>query len=277
MYENYWKFNRKPFDAAIDLKAYYPSESHQAALLKLRYAIESRAPAALLTGQCGTGKSLLVQLLRRDLSDGYRPFVHLVFPQLSTSEFLSYLADELGAPAGDAAESQKQTDSPKQAVSRIHAHLSENAKAGRHAVIVIDEAHLIDCPRTLEALRLLLNFQHDGRPLCTLLLVGQPLLSATLERCPAFDERLAMKCVLRPLSMDETTGYVKHRLAAVGAPPSVFEEAALSSLHAAAMGIPRRMNRLCDLALLVGFAEEHSAIGQDQIEAVNQELTVACL
>src|SRR5271163_4439310 len=97
MYENYWQLSAKPFDGGGDARFYYPSEVHQGALLKLRYAIESRRGGALLAGGSGSGKTLLVHALRRQLAENHSPVVHLVFPQMSASELLKYLADELGA------------------------------------------------------------------------------------------------------------------------------------------------------------------------------------
>src|SRR4029079_12254184 len=98
MYEAYWQLQSRPFENSPDARFYYPSESHQGALLKLRYAIENRRGAALLAGALGTGKSLAVATLRRLLPDSFAPFVHLVFPDMPARELLAYLAAELGAP-----------------------------------------------------------------------------------------------------------------------------------------------------------------------------------
>ena len=94
MYETYWQLQQKPFENTADPRFYYPGESHQAALLKLRYAVENRRGGALLTGPSGSGKTLLTGMLRGVLGADYSPFVHLVFPQMSTAELLAYLADE---------------------------------------------------------------------------------------------------------------------------------------------------------------------------------------
>ncbi len=99
MYEAYWQLERRPFENSFDDACYYPGESHQGAVLKLRYAVENRQGAALLCGPSGSGKSLLVEHLRRHLPQNFRPFVHLVFPQMPAESLLLYLADELGAPA----------------------------------------------------------------------------------------------------------------------------------------------------------------------------------
>ena len=95
MYETYWRLKQKPFENAADPHFYYPAEPHQAALLKLRYAIESRRGTALLAGPSGSGKTLIAAMLREMLDETCAPLVHLVFPQMSAPEFLGYLADEL--------------------------------------------------------------------------------------------------------------------------------------------------------------------------------------
>lgn len=276
MYQAYWQLERRPFEAGVDTSVYYPAESHQASLLKLRYTIENARGAALLTGGPGLGKTLLVKLLWQQLSDKFAPLVHLVFPQMPTADLLAYLAADLtGSPQDDADAGTASPRPIESSVRAIERCLLENAAQGRHTVIAIDEAHLLEGGRTLEALRLLLNFESDGRPALTLLLIGQPTLLPTLARMPQLEAWLAVKCLLRPLSLEETMGYVQHRLSTAGAQRTIFEPAAVELVHQESEGVPRRINRLCDLALLLGFAEEHASIGAAQIESVSQELAVA--
>jgi len=271
MYESYWHLTQKPFENYADPRFYYPGETHQAALLKLRYAIENRRGAALLAGPSGSGKTLVLSMLQETLGETFTPFRHLVFPQMSTADLLAYLANELDGSERDAADL-----SVPGSIRRIERFLGENAKAQRHAVLAIDEAHLIEDARTLEALRLLLNFESAGRPTLTLLLTGQAGLLPTLERMPQLEERLAVKCLVRPLTEKETGEYVTHRLKVAGATRTIFEPDALPALHALTHGIARRINRLCDLTLLIGFAEEQQTITAGHFESVSQELvTVA--
>src|ERR1700744_3241815 len=101
MYESYWQLDRRPFDNnGCDARFYYPSERPQGAMLKLRYAVENRRSAALLSGASGSGKTLLIGQLRRDLSKQFSPLVGLVFPEMPADALLPYLADELAAPGG---------------------------------------------------------------------------------------------------------------------------------------------------------------------------------
>ncbi|MBN2024475.1 MAG: AAA family ATPase [Pirellulales bacterium] len=267
MYESYWQLRHKPFENCADPRFYFPGQSHQAALLKLRYAIENRREGALLAGASGLGKTLIVTMLRSILDDRFGPFVSLSFPQMPVESMMAYLAVRLagGADAPGAARLD-------QSVRRIETFLAENAQRGSHAVVVVDEAQLIEDHRTREAIRLLTGFETAGRTGLTLLLSGQPTLLAALERTPQLEERLAVKCLLRPFTQEETAAYVGHRLREAGAERPIFEPSAMSSLRELTGGVPRRINRLCDLALLIGYAEGQKTLGADQLEAIGQEL-----
>jgi type II secretory pathway predicted ATPase ExeA len=100
------------------------------------------------------------------------------------------------------------------------------------------------------------------------------VLLPVLDRHPALEERLGVKCLLRPLNLEETISYVNHRLSAAGARRPLFDTGALEALYHLSHGAPRQINRLCDLALLVGFAEEQPSITAAQLEAVSDELVV---
>ncbi len=271
MYKNYWQLHSRPFDNATDPRFYYPSEVHQGALLKLRYAVENGRGAALLAGADGSGKTLLIQNLKRQLDNAFTPFVHLVFPQMSPHELLSYLAAELGALSKPSA-----VVPLDESVRRLQSFLADNAERGCQAVIAVDEAQCLIETDALNTLRLLLNFDSLGHPALTLILIGQPQLLPALERMPSLEARLGVKCLLRPLNVEETASYVSHRMTVAGATHEIFTGEALTALHRLTGGNPRRINRLCDLALLVGYAEEQVRVNAAQIEAVSNELvTVA--
>jgi general secretion pathway protein A len=267
MYEVYWQLEQKPFENVADPRFYYPGESQQAALLKLRYVVESRHGGTLLAGPSGCGKTLLLRLLQQTLGKDCSPMLHLVFPQMSPVELMAYLAAELTA-----ADLSSGCPSVPESVLRIERFFAENTREGKHAVIVIDEAHLLHDAQTFESLRLLLNFESGGRPGMTLILAGQTGLLPALARMPQLEERLAVKCLLRPFVEQETAAYVEHRLKIAGARRPIFEPAALTTLHELTHGIARRNNRLCDLALLIGYAEAQRTINAEQLESVNNEL-----
>jgi type II secretory pathway predicted ATPase ExeA len=272
MYESYWQLDCNPFDANADEKFFFGSETHQASLLKMRYLIENRKGAGVLVGGTGSGKTFLTQILAQQLAESHGPFVHIVFPQLSAAELLAYLAVELGANPQQVGSEDGGLDRTLREIERL---LGEFGDQGKHPVIIIDEAHLIDDPLVFQALRLLLNFQQHNRTQFTMIFVGQRELLCELRRIQQLEERLAVKCLLRPLTEDETVSYVSCRLQAAGAAKPIFDPEAMFALFELSGGVPRRINRICDLALLVGYADESTSITSRQIEAVSEELTAA--
>lgn len=273
MYERYWQLECNPFENDADPNAFYRSETHQSALLKLRYLIENRKGIGLAVGGTGLGKSYLVRMLTRQLDESCGPCIHLVYPQMSPAELLAYLAIELGAsPQAVGSE----TGGVDRTVREIELLLQRHSEQDRHPVIIVDEAHLIEDLQVFQALRLLLNFQRNQHHQFSLIFVGQRELLQTVRRLGQLEERLSVKCLLRALTADETADYVLRRLKAAGAQREIFEEAAMQPLYELSAGVPRRINRLCDMALLVGFADESPTISAEQIEAVAEELmTVA--
>lgn len=267
MYLDYWHLASQPFESVTNRAAMYPCEAHEGALSKLQYAVVNERGAAVLAGPAGIGKSMLVDLLRESLVERFTPFVHVVFPQMSARDLLVYLAEKLGAPPADVPR-----HTLDESVRRLEFTLTQNAAIGRHAVVIIDEAQLLEDCGSLETLRLLLNFEVKGKPALTLLLVGQTNLIPALNRLPSLDERVAVKTVLRAFTAAETAGYVRHRLAAAGSTRDPFTPDALEALHYLSHGIPRQINRLADLALLVGYADHLPQLSAQDITAVSEEL-----
>ncbi len=271
MYEQHWNLSTRPFENRIQADFFYPAETHQAALMKLRYAIENRRAAALLCGPCGMGKSLLVDAIANQLGDDFQPFCHLVFPQMDSDQLLSYIVEQ--TTSGTDASSHETAKN----LSRFDSFIRKNIDDGRHAVIVIDESHLLEQNDLLEPLRLLLNVgasSAQGESAWTLVLAGQPMLLSQVERNHSLDERVAVKCMLNRFLPEESIAYIQHRLRQADADAeSIFAYPAMERIHVLSEGIPRRINRLCDLALMVGFAEDRSIVDEDVINSVLGDFT----
>lgn len=279
MYEAHWKLSERPFENRIDNKFYYPAETHHAALLKLHYAIENRRAAAVLCGPGGMGKSLLVEALQRQLSETCRPISHMVFPAMNAPQMVRYLVEQVAAVAPTGERETTATTGSRDMASDVLAFerfLRQNLEKQRHAVIVVDEAHLLEQYDLLEPLRLLLNLaaaDSGGEAAWTLVLVGQPTLLTHVERYHALDERLGVKCMLNRLQPEETNAYIQHRLRAAGADAEdIFDYPSLERIHCLTQGIPRRINRLCDLALMVGYAEDRTLITTEVVDNVHGDL-----
>ena len=273
MYEEYWQLEAKPFDPPVggnvDGAAYsfFASQAHQGALLKLQYAIQQRRAAAVIAGPGGVGKTLLVERLTEELDDSISPIVRVVFPQMSGRDLLAYLADRFGSSMP--AEPRWTID---ESIRRLEQFFEANHQAGKHAVLVIDEAHLLEDTGLLETVRLLLNLSPTSTPAFTAILIGQMGLFSALARTPALEERVAVKTLLRPFSVEETSEYIRCRLNAVGAQREIFDPSAIEAIHAVTGGIARRIDRLGDLALVIGFADELPSIDANHIMSVSREL-----
>jgi general secretion pathway protein A len=271
MYEAHWDLTRNPFSDDIIPALFHRNEMHQAALLKLRYACEHQQGSALLIGGTGYGKTFLASMLEYDLAENFAPVVHVVYPRMAPGELLAYIATRLS----EETEPVDSTQPLDLTIGQLEQRLSSQTAHGRHPVIIIDDAHLIDDVGVFRALQLLLNFRRRPVVEFTLLIVGERSLLGRLERIPQLDDRIAVKSVLTPLTPDQTADYVTHRLQAAKATCEIFRPDAINALAELSRGIPRRINRLCELALLVGYAEGSSELTAADIEAVAEELVTA--
>ena len=272
MYLEHWNLERRPFENTLEPEFFFPSQTHQAAVLKLRYLIENQKGAGVLVGPTGTGKTFVTRRLVQELSEQVGPWLNFVFPQMSADDLLTDIAIRLGGESA-AAEWPMHSVLPRSAALRIiERSLDEYARTERHPVLVIDDAHLIDDPATMQTLELLLNFQQPPQRAFSLILLGDRLLLSRLSRLPRFDERLAVRAMLQSLSPDETARYIRFRLEVSGARKAIFDAEALAEIAELSDGIPRRINRLADLALLVGYADGRNRLSASDVSAVSDEL-----
>lgn len=260
MYESHWGLDCRPFESREPQRFHFASAEQRTTELKLRYVLD-RPGAALLSGGPGVGKTHLLRMLAQGDAAADREFIELAFPQMPTDQLLAFVAARCsGQPLvarAPAAESLQTIE-------------EQLAASDRGTVLLVDEAHLLPRP-TLETLRLLLNLGAGGRGL-TVVLCGQTPLRRRIEQLPEWEERLDAKCHLGRLDAAGTAGYVRHRLAAACAARPLFSAEALDELHRRSQGVPGRINRIADMALLVGFGEETSLITPRHIAAVDRDL-----
>ncbi len=245
MYESHFGLTHRPFGETVDPSAFVSLASRDAVVRRLRYGLEHGQGPGLLFGAPGSGKTLVARVLAREIGGSY---AHLSFPMMPTADLLSYLAEELGGePTGS------RNPTVASSLRRVREILAASASQGVPTLLVVDEAHLIEDRATFETLRALLNFATLGPPDLMLLLVGAPEL--LLELPHGLADRLTARCLLGPLTESEAGTYIHGRLAAVGAKAPLFSSETVAALLLASDGLPRRLNRLADLALLIAYAE----------------------
>jgi type II secretory pathway predicted ATPase ExeA len=248
VYEAHYGLKERPFGETTNPAVYVALPSRDAVIRRLHYALVHDAGPAMVIGPPGSGKTIVARRLASELST--LP-VYLPFPALTPEELLTHIAHEFGL-AGAA------SSSSHIAVRHLRDNFAVMTKAGEHPLLVVDDAHLIRDPASLDVLRLLLNFNSTGRPDLALLLVGGPEL--LLDLPVGLNDRLGARCLLGPFTKEESAAYILGRLGSSEARGHLFTVSALASLHQAADGLPRRLNRLADLALLIAYAQDRSTV-----------------
>lgn len=252
MYAAYFGLNQEPFSIAPDPRLLFMSEQHREALAHLLYGVQGGGGFVLLTGEIGTGKTTVC----RSFLEQVPPHVNLAYifnPKLTVTELLETVCHEFGL---EVRSRDLLPPTVKDYLDPLNAFLLESHANGRNNVLVIDEAQNLSAD-VLEQLRLLTNLETSERKLLQIILIGQPELREMLAR-PEL-EQLAQRVIARyhlaALSEEETAQYIRHRLEVCGLErPLPFDRGALRRIHALTGGVPRRINLLCDRALLGAYA-----------------------
>ncbi|WP_168167760.1 ExeA family protein, partial [Duganella sp. HH101] len=258
MYTHFFNLKQSPFSIAPDPRYLFMSERHREALAHLLYGVGSGGGFVLLTGEIGAGKTTVCRCFMEQIPENCK-LAYIFNPKLSVEELLLSICDEFGialAPPGAGAVSVKGY------VDAINAYLLASHAQGRNNVLIIDEAQNLSA-EVLEQLRLLTNLETSERKLLQIILIGQPELRAMVAR-PEL-EQLAQRVIARyhlgSLSEAETGAYIEHRLAVAGAAAiAPFPRRLMGLVHSLAKGVPRRINLLCDRALLGAYVENQPQV-----------------
>jgi general secretion pathway protein A len=270
MYTNYFNLKQPPFSIAPDPRYLFMSERHREALAHLLYGIGSGGGFVLLTGEIGAGKTTVCRCFIEQVPDNCR-LAYIFNPKLTVEELLLTICDEFRIKLPSASSGALGV---KGYVDAINGYLLDSHAQGNNNVLVIDEAQNLS-PQVLEQLRLLTNLETSERKLLQIILIGQPELRAMLAR-PEL-EQLAQRIIARyhlgPLSVGETGAYVAHRLTVAGAHPGNPIPASLAPLiHRLTRGVPRRINLLCDRALLGAYVENSREVTPKILRRAAQEV-----
>lgn len=270
MYAGFFGLEQAPFSIAPDPRYLYLSERHREALAHLLYGLEGGGGFVVLTGEIGAGKTTLCRHFLAQAPAHCR-VAYIFNPQLSVVDLLATICHEFGIPEPAAPIDPNRT---KPWLDTLNTHLLSAHAAGAVSVLVIDEAQSLSAD-VLEQLRLLTNLETNERKLLQIMLIGQPQLRALLD-LPEL-EQLAQRVIARyhldALNADETHRYVEHRLRTAGlGGPLPFTEEALDRVFAHSHGIPRRINLLCERALLGAYAQHLRRISPAIVNHAADEL-----
>ena len=261
-YESYWGLRELPFENVPDPKFYFPTPMHEEALHRLLYGIQTRKGALLLTGEIGCGKTLLSRELSLHLAGQQYDMALIANPSFGVDDFLTEVLYQLGI---------EPTLTKIKLLHLLNERLLDNYKKGKQTVVVIDEAQTIHDDQIFEELRLLLNFQLSDRFLLTLVLMGQPELNDRLMTLKQFAQRISIKYHLGYFSAEQTAKYVQFRLQAANCTKTVFTDEALDIVFKQSGGVPRNINTLCDLCLLIGYMDRATVIDRKIMERAAAE------
>ena len=255
MYLAFFGLNEKPFSITPDPRYLYLSERHAEALAHLLYGINEAGGFVQLTGEVGTGKTTIVRSLLAQAPKNAE-IALILNPKMTAPEFLLTICEELGIGVPDAA-----TESLKDLVDILSVYLLRAHAGGRRVVLVVDEAQNL-APEVLEQVRLLTNLETNTQKLLQIILIGQPELRELLARneLRQLAQRITGRYHLSPLSTEETTAYVRHRLRVAGATADIFNRFALEEIYRLSAGVPRVINVICDRALLGGYSLDRHRI-----------------
>ncbi len=266
MYEEHFGLTRKPFQLSPDASFFFPSAEHKRALSFLQYGLSQGDGFIVITGNVGTGKTTLVQALLSQLDDSSLSVATIVTSNLDEDDLLQMVANNFGIAARD---TNKAT-----LLNEIEHNFIAQARSQRRILLIVDEAQNLP-PRSVEELRMLSNFQQNGKPLVQIFLLGQQEFRGTLlsEGFEQLRQRVIATYHLNPLSEEETRTYIEHRLQVAGwQNRPEFAEDAYPAIYAFCEGVPRRINNLCDRLLLFSYLEELDTINQDVVEKVSNEI-----
>jgi general secretion pathway protein A len=263
MYKQFFGLSKNPFEISPDPYFYHATPRHNEALANLHYGVGRRKGFIVITGEVGTGKTLLVRCLLAELRKNNIAFGYVFNPLLSTTEFFQYIMADLGLQYSGRSKTEMLLD--------LNRFLIQRHARGLITALVVDEAQALR-PDLLEEVRLLTNLETSQQKLLQIVLMGQPELEAVLDSpgLRQLKQRVSLRCQLLPLDEEQTRGYVLSRLERAGAKlePPIFEPEALARIFEYSRGIPRVINNLCENAMVNAFAREQRNVTADMITEV---------
>jgi general secretion pathway protein A len=263
MYKRFYNLKRNPFEITPDPSFLFATKKHNEALASLYYGVKQRKGFVVMTGEVGTGKTLLVSCLLKLLSRSNVAYAYVFNPRLSALEFLRYIVGDFRLPTEGKSKSQLLLDLSTFLIARQRKDLT--------TVLIVDEAHHLSAD-VLEEVRLLTNLETPQYKLLQILLIGQQELDDKLDsvNLRQLKQRIVLRSHLDSLDLDETCGYIHRRLELAGNanPSQLFPIDTIVEVHQQSRGYPRLINILCENALIQGYARGAQRISPAVIKEI---------
>ena len=265
-YLEHYRLNQEPFSNSPESRFYFNSAQHSEATIRLLRAVASRKGLAVLSGEIGNGKTTLARKLLDHLpEEEYESALMVVIHARVTADWLlQKIALQLGVQGPDA--------DKLRLLGQLYRRLVEIHEAGRHAVVMIDEAQMLATRELMEEFRGLLNLEHNEKRLVTFIFFGLPEIEQVLKLDPPLAQRVDLRCRLDALNEPSTELYIQHRLKLAGAPRPLFTPDAVLAIHAYSRGTPRLINALGDNSLFEGFLLKMDTVSERIVTAVAFDL-----
>ncbi|MEW6067514.1 MAG: AAA family ATPase [Nitrospirota bacterium] len=265
-YLEYYNLREHPFSNVVDSRFYFKSRQHTDALIKLKYAVDTRKGLAVVIGGIGTGKTTLARRFLEELDENtYEAALLVVVHSTVSSEWLfRKFAIQLGVK--DVKEDKVEL------LSQIYNRLYEINEAGKKAVVMIDEVQMLHSKEIMEEFRGLLNMEMPEGKMLNFVFFGLSELEDVLSLDEPLKQRVAIKIRLKAFSEEDTEDYIKHRLKIAGCNKDIFSEEAIKLVYQYTQGVPRNINTVCDNALLEGYLFKVNKIERDTIKTVAVDL-----
>ena len=266
MYESFYGLASKPFQLNPDPSFYFGSKQHRRAKAYLEYGLLRNEGFIVITGEIGAGKTTIVRGLLESMDANSVTAANLVSTQLDAEDTLRMVGAAFGVRVKDVSKADL--------LMALEAFLVTQLSEGKRSLLIVDEAQNLTT-RAVEELRMLSNFQFGKQALLQTFLVGQPEFREILQHpnMQQLRQRVTATCHIGPLDVDETKGYVEHRLkCAGGSGRPTFGPGAFEAIYKATAGIPRRINAVCDRLLLLGFLGEKENLAVEDVDEVVNEM-----